>query len=288
MEIPVDTAIHACVWGEPRTENDITRIVERAGAIGYDYVALPLGQIGAVEPGTISRICEKQGVRPICTCALPRDSDIGSNDLEARERGAALLGRAVRVARDMGAGQIGGVIYGPIGMASGPPTEAELRFCAEALNRVAAQAALSSVRLAVEVVNRYETNRINTVCDGIRFLDMLDHWNVVLHIDTFHMTIEEQDPIGCSIGALDRVGYFELDQSQRGMLKAGSIDLEHWLRKVAASGYSDIVGVEAFSRKKLAVQHANDLAIWRDTFDDSDELARQGLSLIRENFSAAR
>ena len=74
------------------------------------------------------------------------------------------------------------------------------------------------------------------------------------------MSIEERSPADALRAAVPKLFYFELDQSHRGDLGAGSLDLERLTRCAAEAGYRGIVGVEAFSRSRMAPDHADALA----------------------------
>lgn len=132
---------------------------------------------------------------------------------------------------------------------------------------------------------RYETNMLNTADQGLAFLDLVQCDNVYLHLDTFHMKIEERDMIAPLRRAMKRLVYFELDQNHRGSPGSGLIDFEPLLAELSRSGYSGIVGIEAFSRSLLAPDLANALSIWRDLFTDGDEVAAQGIRSVREAFA---
>ena len=80
------------------------------------------------------------------------------------------------------------------------------------------------VRLAIEIVNRYESNLINTVADAVTFLNRVGSDNLKLHLDTFHMNIEEPDFYAALDAALPHLVYFELDQNHRGLPDEGTLD----------------------------------------------------------------
>ncbi|NYZ12470.1 sugar phosphate isomerase/epimerase [Azospirillum sp. RWY-5-1] len=284
---PCKTAIHAAVWGPRWCGADLDRTLESAARIGYDHVAVPLRRFEDVDPPALDRAFRAQGLTPLNTCGLSPDTDVGSADADARGRGVARLRTAVAMARDMGSPQINGVLYGPLGKAGGPPQPDAVARAAECMAEVADYAAAAGVRLALEMVNRYETNLLNTVDQALAFLDMAGHSNLWLHLDTYHMSIEEADPIGAIRRALPRLSYFELDQGNRGNLNDGSLDLRAWTAQLFAAGYTGIVGVEAFSRSRLSPDHADALAVWRDTYTDPDQLAATGLRLINEAAAAA-
>lgn len=125
---------------------------------------------------------------------------------------------------------------------------------------------------------------LNTVEQGLEYLALVAHPNVKLHIDTFHMAIEERDPATATRAALPALGYFELGQSHRGRLDEGSIDLRAMAEPVRVARYNGLIGVEALTRPSLSPDHANALSIWRGHFEDGTSLARQAMSLIRAVF----
>ncbi len=142
---------------------------------------------------------------------------------------------------------------------------------AESMHRLAEHAARSGVRLALEVVNRYETPLLYNTRRALAFLEAVAHDNVYLHLDTFHMSIDESDPVAAIEAALPRLAYLELDQSHRGDALQGSLDLTRLVREAARRGYRGIVGVEAFSRQLLAPDHAD---AWRSGKSASPTAAR--------------
>jgi D-psicose/D-tagatose/L-ribulose 3-epimerase len=280
------TSIHAAVWGPNWTAKSIGPTLEAAARIGYDHVVIPIRRLEDIEPEGIGREFIRAGLVPLNTCGLLPDQDIGAADAGVRERGVAHLQRVIALARDMGSRQIGGVFYGPLGKAAEPPGEDSFRRAADAMRRVAEHARLAGVRLALEIVNRYETALLYNTARGLAFLDAVAHDNVSLHLDTFHMSIDEPRPFEAIIAAVPRLAYFELDQSHRGAPGEGSLDLVEWARQACAAGYRGIVGVEAFSRHRMAPDHANALAIWEQRFTDSDRVAEEFMQIIQAGFGS--
>lgn len=278
-------SIHPAVWAPRWDAANIEPILARAAAMGFDHVVLPLRTFDDVDPKALAKLFKRNGLSPLNTAGLSAETDVGSRNREIRERGVARLRTAIGLARDMGSRQINGVMYAPLIRAQGPAETDAFARSAECLGSVAEIANAAGVRLALEIVNRYETNLINTIEQGLSYLRLAAHPNLCLHLDTFHMSIEEADPLAATKAALPSIGYFELDQSHRGHLREGSLDLQAWTRTLARAGYEGIIGIEAFSRSRMMPDHADALAIWRDTFDDGDRLAREGRELILAAFS---
>lgn len=282
----VKIAAHAAVWSTDPAPGSVACVLEAAASIGYDFVALPLRDPARLDSAALARCVSSSGVGAIGTAGMPPGGDIGSADADARRKGQAHLERVIATARDIGIGQINGVLYGPLRKAEQPPHEDEIERSAEALAGLADVAAPAGITLCLEIVNRYETAMLNTVAQGLDYLARVGRPNLKLHIDTFHMSIEERDAPAAAEAALPRLGYYELDQSHRGKLDEGSLDLAAISRPIVAAGYNGLVGVEAFARSRLATDHANGLAIWRDHFDDGDALARHAIAFVRSLFSA--
>jgi D-psicose/D-tagatose/L-ribulose 3-epimerase len=110
-----------------------------------------------------------------------------------------------------------------------------------------------------------------------------DHLRI--HLDTFHMAIEEADIMGAIRVALPRLGYLELGQSGRGRLSTGALDIAEIVRQALDLGYGGRIGVEAFSRGILDPAVADMLAIWRSPYDDGVELATDARRVIHRGWS---
>jgi len=280
----VRTAIHAGVWSTDPDPDNVARVLAEVARIGYDGLALPLREPTRLDPEALARVFVSSGIVALGTTGLPPGADIASDDPNECKRGEAHLREIIALARDIGIRQIGGVFYGPLGHAAGPADVDASKRSAETMARVAEAASEAGIRLCVELVNRYESALLNTVEDGLAYLALVDHPNVRLHLDTYHLAIEERDPIAAIRAALPSLGYFELDQSHRGRLDEGALDLAAMAVPVRDGGYDGFIGVEAFARSRLAPQHANALAIWRDHFDDGTTLAVDAMAFIRSCF----
>jgi D-psicose/D-tagatose/L-ribulose 3-epimerase len=280
----IRTSIHPAAWIPRWTNQNAPRAVERAAALGFDHLVVPLRRFEDIDPPTIARAFEAAGLAPVNAAGQLADADISSHDAAIRSRGLERLRLALRLARDMGSRYVGGVLYSALRKFEQPPSPGAWEAAANAIAIIGEEARGCGIRLALEVVNRYESNLINTVQQGLRFLDVVSCDNVYLHLDTFHMNIEEASLVDALREGLPRLAYFELDQNHRGALDGGLIDFGPLLVELARGGFDGIVGIEAFSRATLAEDHANALAVWRTTFPDGNAIASEGMRLIDSAF----
>jgi D-psicose/D-tagatose/L-ribulose 3-epimerase len=151
-------------------------------------------------------------------------SDISSGDPENVARGEARLNLALSVSRDFGAGLLTGVLYSAQGRYRSTPTEAGRWNCVRVLARLAERAAAADMTLGLEVVNRYDSNLINTAGQALALIEQIGASNLVVHLNSYHMNLEEDDPAAAIERCGARLGYVQIGESHRGYLGTGTID----------------------------------------------------------------
>jgi D-psicose/D-tagatose/L-ribulose 3-epimerase len=279
---PVRTSIHSfCLLPRWTTEAGIAA-ASVAAESGFGYLVVPLKDHTLMEPDRLAPAFEAAGIVPLATSNLAPGNDVSDTDPEIRRRGVEHHLDSLRIARDLGASHVGGALYGALHRYDTAPTSENWKAAVDSVQVVAAAAQTMGMTLAIEIVNRYENHLINTVESGLAFLDDAGCDNLFLHLDTFHMNIEETDPLDALRRALPRLGYFELDQNDRGMLSAGAIDFQPFLDLILRSDYAGWIGAEGFSGSVSAPGVAAGVAAWRPTYSSGDEFARDAARVISD------
>lgn len=250
-------------------------------ASGYRRVVL--GPIDHSHPGIadLGRRIHDAGLSPITMAVQSPDANVGSSESSVRRRGYDLLRRFIEMSVRIGSDQLNGVPYGVHGEVREKPDAWGLRRTAELVGDAADEAAEARVLMTFEVVNRYETSMINTAEQAVQFVEYSGSKHLKIHLDTFHMAIEEADLIGAIAHALPHLGYLEFGQSSRGCLSQGALDLKQILGQVHALGYAGPYGVEGFSRATMETAVADQLRIWDTTFTTGEEFFRDAAELFR-------
>uniref|UniRef100_A0A7S3E6S4 Xylose isomerase-like TIM barrel domain-containing protein n=1 Tax=Rhodosorus marinus TaxID=101924 RepID=A0A7S3E6S4_9RHOD len=111
---------------------------------------------------------------------------------------------------------LGGVIFCALTKYAGPPTEAGVANSISVLKPLAQRAPSLGIKLEIENGgNRFETNLLNTVEDGCRFIDRIGEDSLVVHEDTYHMNIEEDDMANAIRRITNRLPTCMLDRALR-------------------------------------------------------------------------
>jgi D-psicose/D-tagatose/L-ribulose 3-epimerase len=277
---PNPIGVHALVWVGGWTEPEARTAIESTKAAGYDLIEIPLLDPWSVDVKMTQRLLEEHELAMTASLGLSPETDVSSEDPTVVQAGERLLRQAADVVRDLGGDYLCGVIYCNLGKYAGPPTDRGRANSVHAIQRLADHAAASGISLGVEVVNRYESNLFNTARQALAFLTDVDRPNVYVHLDTYHMNIEEPDMVSPVLRCGDRLGYVHVGESHRGYLGSGSVDYAGFFRALAQVGYGGTITFESFSSAVVSPVLSNMLAIWRNLWDDSTDLASHARCFI--------
>lgn len=222
------------------------------------------------------------GLSPVTMAVQSPDANVASDESKVRRRGFDQLRRFVELTARLGGDQLNGVPYGVHGDATERPSAQVLARTAQLVGDVADEAHAAGIMMTFEVVNRYETSIVNTAAGAVRFVELSESRHLKIHLDTFHMAIEETDMAEAIAAALPHLGYLEFGQSSRGLLSRGSIDLVPILNEARSLGYDGRFGVEGFSRMLLQEPVADALKIWNSTFTTGEQFVHDAAEFLTQ------
>jgi len=159
------------------------------------------------------------------------------------------------------------------------PDELYWERAAKGLKSVAAMAGDHGVTLGIEPINRYETFLVNTCEQAFRLIEMIDEPNVAIHLDAYHMNIEETDFYNPTKKAAPHLCHYHLTESHRGIPGTGTVDWESIYKALAEADYQGVVGLESFSEISKAMRAAT--CIWRKLAPSSDILLQEGMKYLK-------
>ena len=279
--------VHALVWAGDLTPESTRKVISQTKAAGFDLVELSLHGPKVMDLALTRDLLQEHGLQIGCSRGLTFDADVSSDDPATVARGVALLEEGITITAELGGNYFGGILYGAMAKYSAPVTAQGRRNAVDSLKRIADFALKKNVTLGLEVVNRYESNLLNTASQALRMLDDVDAPNVVVHLDTYHMNIEEPDFMQPVLECGKRLGYVHIGESNRGYLGSGTIDFAQFFHALAMIDYKGVVTFESFSSAVVNEQLSNALAIWRNMWDDGMDLATHARSFIAGGIHAA-
>jgi D-psicose/D-tagatose/L-ribulose 3-epimerase len=277
---------HGLVWAGTFDEAMLAAAAERNRRAGFDLLEIPLLDPYAFDIAAAQRVLGAGSLQVSASLGLPEHADISTAEPDKVRAGEALLIKALEVLSDLDSQHLCGVLYGMLKKYPEPATAAGRASSLEVLSRVADRAEALGITMSLEVVNRYESNLFNTVTGALAFLDDLGNPRIRLHVDTYHMNIEECDLFSPVLAAGDRLGYVHIGESHRGYLGSGTVDFDVYFHALSMIGYDGPIVFESFSTAVVDETLSRSLAVWRNLWDDSDDLGAHACTFIRNKIRA--
>ncbi|NVK35068.1 MAG: sugar phosphate isomerase/epimerase [Rhodobacteraceae bacterium] len=279
--------IHSFVWTGGQTQEGLELALEKSAEHGYLCIEFAYLRPELFDLDRLARKAQSLDVQIGVTMGLPIEKDVSSEDIDCVRAGTQMLADAVRAVRDVGGDKLGGILYSAHTKYNRQPTADGWNNSVQAIAETGEIAKAAGVDLVLEVVNRFETNLLNTTAQGMKFISDTGSDHIKLHLDTFHMQIEEASPSAAIRLAADKLGYFHIGESNRGFLGDGTIVWDQIFDALIEIGYDRDVVFESFSTAIVDEGLSLACAIWRDTWTDNDQLARHAKSFIEMKWGEA-
>jgi len=258
------------------------RVQDRLAEHKVRLLEIPLLDPAEIDVAETRAFLEDTGIAPVCSLGLPRDINVIADP----DSGLAFLEPAFKVAAGLGAFALAGVTYGTIGKTSGAPrTAAEFDGTARFIARAAARAKAHGLRLGIEPCNRYETHIMNTGADGRAYCEAAGADNVFIHLDTYHMNIDERSFTAGFRDCGPFLGYVHLSESNRAAPGHGTVNWAEVFTALTDLGFDGITTLESMNHVHPAIASA--LAIWHPVEDRPDDVITLGLPFLHRAAAAA-
>ncbi len=260
-------------------------------SLGYDFVELLVPEPGELDPRETGKALRDAGLDVVLAARVNLQRNLSSAEADAWQGGVDYLHYALDCAAEMGASIVGGPLTGnPLVFAGRPPAPvsederlARKDRCVRGLQAAGAHAAGSGVTLAVEPLNRFESDVLCTTQQAIELLDAVDHPSVQLMLDTFHMAMEEASIAEAILLGAKRIAHFQANENHRGFPGTGSVDWVSVFRALHAVGYRGPVSLEPFRRNddRFGVPFAQ----WRPPHEDESERLATSAQFIKSHIA---
>ncbi|MBO9436701.1 sugar phosphate isomerase/epimerase [Ruegeria sp. R13_0] len=275
--------VHTSMWTMHWDRDGAERTIPAAAAYQMDFIEIALLDTAVVDAAHTRDLLEKHEMRAVCSLGLPEQHWASVNPDGAIEH----LVDAMNMASNMGAEALSGVTYGGIGERTGvPPTQAEYDNIARALEGAAKHAKTLGIAFGIEPVNRYENHLINTGWQAVDMIEKVGVDNIFIHLDTYHMNIEEKGAGNGILDAREHLRYIHLSESDRGTPGEGTCDWDEIYATLAAIGFKGGLAMESFINMPPQIGYG--LAVWRPVAPSFEDVMDKGLPFLRNKAAQYR
>ncbi|MBF0196568.1 MAG: sugar phosphate isomerase/epimerase [Planctomycetes bacterium] len=260
-------------------------LISEYASWGADIIELAINEPQAVDASLVAKTLKEVGI-PAHLCAMfPPHRDLRGSE-EEQKATLEYMTDMIELAPKVGARMILGPMYSSVGRCahhSEEERDEQFALVAKHMKTLCSLAEERGVTLAIEPLNRFETDMINTLDQATRLIEMVASPNLKIHVDTFHMNIEEADSAQSIRKAGDLVGHFHASASHRGIPGKDQVHWKSIMKALKDIDYGGDIVIESFSMDNEIIARA--AAIWIPRYDSAEKLAREGLAFLRKQWS---
>ncbi len=255
-------------WNE-----DQHQIIPKVKELGFDLFEFGAPWLVEQSDSSIAemrKIAEDNEIQLVLSLGLSTAQDVSSPDASIRKIGIDILTRLARAMSKAGSGTCSGIFHGSWNGKIDNYDEKAARwdYSVQSLKEVTKVFADEGVIFNIEVVNRFENFLINDCAEAMKYLDEVDSPQLGIHLDTFHMNIEEDSMTGPIHAAGKRMKYFHIGENNRKFPGLGNMPWKEIFSALEAADYQGPITMEPFVRPGGEVGSA--VSLFREIMDTSD------------------
>lgn len=274
--------INTFLFTSPFT-NESTSLFPRFKKWGFDTVEIPVEDPSHIDPAHVKAELDKNGLvcGSVCACMGP-DRDLRGTP-EQQQTGLEYMIKLIDQMVVLDCPNLIGPVYSAVGRADAVPEKEykqQWKTVVKHLKTLCKHAHKNGRQVCLEPLNRFETDFINTCDQGLQMIEDVGSPALKLHLDTFHMNIEEKDQAKAIRKAGKLLGHFHACGSDRGTPGNDHIDWVPINTALKAIKYKGDVVIESFTTDVKVIARA--AAIWRRIEPTTDEIAVKGIKFLKK------
>ena len=282
MSLAIKFGVSTWLWTSPFNSAAIP-LFRKIKDMGYDAVEIPIEDIHLIEVEKIKEALVAFELRPVICGAFGTERDLTHDDPAYHKNSLDYITFCLDVCRKLGASFLAGPMYSAVGKARLVPAEQrkiEWDRAVVNLRKVCHIAEDMGLDIALEPLNRFESDLINTAADLMRLIAAIDHPSAKILLDGFHMNIEEPDIEKAILTAGDKLIHVQVSENYRGTPGTGQTRWDALRKGLNAINYSGVVSIESFTPDVKELAGA--VCIWHPLAESQDAFASEGLRFLKQ------
>ncbi|WP_114752576.1 sugar phosphate isomerase/epimerase family protein [Pleomorphovibrio marinus] len=282
MSLNVSFGVSTWLWTSP-FDASTTALFPKIKAMGYDAVEIPVEDPSLINVGEIKKALGEHGLQPVICGAFGPSRDLTHDDPSYHKISFDYIQQCFDISAGLGASFVAGPMYSSVGKARLlPPEKKKIEWdrAVTNLRKVCEMAQESGQKIALEALNRFETDLINTSEELMRLIQDINHPAAGVLLDGFHMSIEEPSLEDAITRVGDKLLHVQVSENYRGTPGTGQTNWEAFRKGLEKVKYQGVVSIESFTPdiKELA----GAVCIWKPLAKSQDEFASQGLAFLKK------
>jgi len=269
------------LWTSPfRTET--VNLFPKIKEMGFTHVEIPVEDPDIIDATVVKHALQQNDLKAIVCGAFGSSRDLTNDDVKIHNDCFQYIERCLELCNAWNASFLAGPMYSAVGKArlvDESQRKLEWDRAVKNLRIVCHMAEKRELTIAIEPLNRFESDLVNTCEDVIRLIDEIDHPSAKVLLDGFHMNIEEPSIKNAILMAGDKLIHFQVSENYRGTPGTGQTRWSEIFQALVDVGYTGVISIESFTPEIKELAGA--VCVWKPLAKNQDDFASNGLSFLK-------
>lgn len=282
MSLDIKFGVSTWLWTSPFSTESVS-LFPKIKAMGYDKVEIAVEDPALIDAAVVKKALIAHNLEPIICGAFGPTRDLTSEDEALHQNCFDYIQRCLDICVAVDATFLAGPMYSAVGKArlvSPEQKQIEWNRAVTNLRRVCDMAGERGLEIALEPLNRFESDLINTAEDVVNLVNDINHPAAKIILDGFHMNIEEPDIEAAIRLAGSKLIHVQVSENYRGTPGTGQTRWDAFRRGLEAINYTGTVSIESFT--PAIKELAGAVCIWKPLASSQDNFAAEGLQFLKK------
>lgn len=283
MSLQIKFGVSTWLFTSPFQTSSIEELFPKIAAMGFDAVEIAIEDPALIDGNAVKNALDKYNLKAIVCGAFGPTRDLTNEDPAIHEVCFKYIADCLDLCALWDTKFFAGPMYSAVGKARMVPPEqrkAEWQLAVKNLHKVCDMAAERGLEIALEPLNRFESDLVNTAWDVLRLVDEIDHPAAKIILDGFHMNIEEPNIEEAIKLVGNKLIHVQVAENYRGTPGTGQTNWAAYRRGLEAINYKGTVSIESFTPDNKELAQA--VCIWHPLAQSQDKFASEGLAFLKQ------
>lgn len=286
MSLKVKFGVSTWLWTSPFQTSSIDELFSKASKMGYDYIEIAVEDPAIIDGEAVKAALTQYNLKAIVCGAFGPTRDLTHEDPAIHQNCFKYIEACLDFCALWDTKFFAGPMYSAVGkarMVFPEQRKQEWQLAVENLRIVCEMAASRGLEIALEPLNRFESDLVNTAADVLRLIRDINHPAAKIILDGFHMNIEEPDIVAAIKLAGDLLIHVQVSENYRGTPGTGQTNWAAYKEGLEAINYNGVISIESFTPMNHELAAA--VCIWHPLAESQDTFATEGLQFLKSTFN---
>lgn len=284
MSNKIEFGVSTWLWESPFTTKSVD-LFPKIKAMGFDAVEIPVEDPTLIDGDIVKKALKENGLKAFVCGAFGPTKDLTHDNPSVHKDAFQYIENCFDFCDLWDVDFLAGPMYSAVGkarMVSPEQRKTEWERAVTNMGKVSEIAKKHGKQIAIEPLNRFESDLINTAEDVMRLVTDVNHSNAKVLLDSFHMTIEEKNIREAIKTVGDKLIHVQISENHRGIPGTGLTPWNDFKMGLEDIIYQGAIVIESFTPENKELAGA--VCIWKNLAESQDTFASESIKFLKKTF----